>query len=98
MNMDTSMVDEWIQQDNNENNTNTNNVSVIAVPIPTNTNLVVADVVVVESFDETPNYFDWKEFCPELQIFIDNIGTLQNELKSIANQPVRYFIGLLLLY
>ncbi len=42
----------------------------------------------MESDDEikisTPNYFNWSEIFPELQILKDNIAILENDMRKIS--------------
>lgn len=94
MNMDTSMVDEVdpatiMEIDSYHRNDN----NVVGIPVHINANLAVADAVVVEALDDTPNYFDWNKYCPALQIFVENIPTLQKELQSLVNQPVCIYMS-----
>jgi hypothetical protein len=31
----------------------------------------------------TPNYFDWKEFYPEMSVLLDNLDVLRSDLNNI---------------
>jgi hypothetical protein len=39
----------------------------------------------------TPNYFNWHDVCPQLQIFLDHLNEIKDEVDSVVRNPVSIY-------